>query len=145
LEIYTIGFTQKTAAEFFGALKANGIRRLIDVRLNNVSQLAGYSKRDDLLYFLRELLDADYIHEVALAPEPDTLKDYRDRQIDWPEYARRYLAVLESRRVEATLDRTLFEHGTALLCSEPTQEHCHRRLAVEYLDGKWGGVRAVPL
>ena len=103
MEIYTIGFTQKSAAEFFGALKANGIQRLVDVRLNNVSQLSGYSKRDDLQFFLRSILDAGYVHEPSLAPEAETLKAYRDHQIDSPEYERRYLALLESRHVETTL------------------------------------------
>ena len=145
MEIYTIGFTQKSAAEFFGALKANGIQRLVDVRLNNVSQLAGYSKRDDLQFFLRSILDAGYVHEPSLAPEAETLKAYRDRQIDWPEYERRYLALLESRHVETMLERALFEFRTVLLCSEPTHDMCHRRLIVEYLDRKWGDVRAIPL
>jgi uncharacterized protein (DUF488 family) len=145
LDIYTIGFTQKPAAQFFSALKTHGIRRLIDVRLNNTSQLAGYTKRDDLAYFLHEVLDAYYVHEISLAPTQDILSAYRSHAIDWPEYARRYTELLESRHVETTLDPALFEVPAALLCSEPMQDKCHRRLAAEYLDRKWGNVRTIPL
>lgn len=145
MEIYTIGFTKKSAGEFFDLLKRHGIRRLIDVRLNNVSQLAGFSKRDDLAYFLRELVGAEYRHEPLLAPTQEMLDDYKKRRGSWSDYEARFLRLMEERRVEDKLDRSLFETPTILLCSEPTPEHCHRRLVVEYLDSCWGGVRAVHL
>jgi uncharacterized protein (DUF488 family) len=140
VEIYTIGFTKKTAAEFFGALKNAGVTRLIDVRLNNSSQLAGFTKRDDLRYFLREICAADYIHEPQLAPTEDIMKAYQQKQLTWDQYADRFRALLAERRVDAKLDRELFVVPSVLLCSEPTAENCHRRLVAEYLKEKWGDV-----
>jgi uncharacterized protein (DUF488 family) len=145
LEIYTIGFTQKPAAEFFDTLRAKGIRQLIDVRLNNVSQLSGYSKQEDLKYFLRELVRAEYFHLVELAPTQDMLQAYRSKKIDWVEYEMRYLDLLDKRSVERSIDPSIFSTPTVLLCSEPTQARCHRRLLVEYLDQKWGDVSSIPL
>ena len=145
MEIYTIGFTKKTAERFFGLLKQAGVRRLLDVRLNNVSQLAGFAKRDDLAFFVREICGAEYTHEPLLAPTQEMLDAYRKATGDWTEYAARFVALMKERRVEDRLDRASFAVPTALLCSEDTAEHCHRRLVVEYLDEKWGGVRAVHL
>ncbi|MGE0542815.1 MAG: DUF488 family protein [Dehalococcoidia bacterium] len=137
MEIYTIGFTKKSAGEFFGTLKDAGIKRLIDVRLNNSSQLAGFTKRDDLAYFLRAICDADYVHEVLLAPEQDLLDEYRKRKGSWEDYERAFLDLMASRHVEQVLDRGLFNESTVLLCSEATAEHCHRRLVAEYLQAHW--------
>ena len=146
MEIYSIGFTQKSAGEFFDLLSSHGIRRLLDVRLNNVSQLAGFSKRDDLAYFLREIVGADYRHEPILAPTQDILDAFKKRKGSWSEYERDFNALLAEREIEKRLDRTSFEVPTVLLCSEPTPEHCHRRLVIEYLDRHWGGgVKAVHL
>ena len=145
MEIYTVGFTQKTAAQFFGLLRRHGIRRLVDVRLNNVSQLAGFSKRDDLAYFLREIVGAEYEHEPLLAPTQELLDTYKKRRGSWDDYERQFLELVRERRVEEKLDRASFAVPTVLLCSEPTAEHCHRRLVVEYLDKQWGGVEAVHL
>jgi uncharacterized protein (DUF488 family) len=144
MTVYTIGFTRKSAAEFFGLLRGAGVRRLIDVRLNNVSQLAGFSKRDDLAFFVKELCGADYVHEPRLAPTQEMLDAYKKAKGDWAEYERRFLRLMADRQIEARLDRSLFD-GAVLLCSEPTPEHCHRRLIVEYLADKWGDVRAVHL
>ncbi|MDP8951624.1 MAG: DUF488 domain-containing protein [Actinomycetota bacterium] len=146
MEIYTIGFTKKTAPEFFGALRRTGIRRLLDVRLNNSSQLAGLTKRDDLPFFLEELCGARYAHEPLLAPTPQILDAYRKGEEGWPEYERRFLELMRERRVEEKLDRDLFRVApTALLCSEVRPERCHRRLVLEYLGPKWGGIRPVHL
>jgi uncharacterized protein (DUF488 family) len=145
VEIYTIGFTKKSADQFFGLLKSHGIRRLVDVRLNNVSQLAGFSKRDDLAYFLCELVGAEYRHEPLLAPTQEMLDDLKKNRGLWSNYERAFLDLMVERRVETKLDRSLFEEPTVLLCSEPTPECCHRRLVVEYLDSVWGDVRAVHL
>ncbi len=98
MEVCTIGFTKKSAAQFFGALRAAGVRRLLDVRLNNSSQLAGFTKRDDLPFFLRELCGADYVHEPLLAPTDELLHAYRKRKGDWPTYERGFLALLAERR-----------------------------------------------
>jgi len=145
MEVYTIGFTQTTAAGFFGKLKQAGIRRVVDVRLNNVSQLAGFAKRDDLRFFLAEICGAEYVHEPRLAPTQELLDAYKKAKGDWDDYQRRFLQLLADRRIETELDRCLFDVPTALLCSEPTAEHCHRRLVVEYLNGTWGDVQAIHL
>ena len=145
MEIYSIGFTQKSAGQFFDLLKSHGIRRLVDVRLNNVSQLAGFSKRDDLAYFLREIVGAEYRHELMLAPTQEILDAVKKRRGSWSDYERDFKALMAEREVEKRLDRASFDVPTVLLCSEPTPEHCHRRLVIEYLDHEWGGVKAVHL
>jgi uncharacterized protein (DUF488 family) len=144
VEIYSIGFTKKSAAEFFGLLRGAGARRLIDVRLNNVSQLAGFTKRDDLAFFVKELCGADYVHEPLLAPTQEMLDAYKKAKGDWTEYEQWFLQLMADRQIETKLDRKLFD-GAALLCSEPTADRCHRRLVVEYLAGRWGDVKAVHL
>ena len=140
MEIYSIGFTQKSAAEFFGALKQAGIRRLMDVRLNNTSQLAAFAKATDLPYFLRELCGAEYIHEPLLAPTQEMLDAYKKRKGDWAEYEKEYIALIRERDIAHVLDRNSFHVPTVLLCSEPTAEHCHRRLVLEYLQQHWSGI-----
>lgn len=140
--LHTIGFTQHSAAEFFGKLRDARIERLVDVRLNNVSQLAGFAKRADLEFFLRELCGADYVHEVRLAPRDEDLKAYRAGKMSWAEYETVYLATLRKRRVE-TMER--FDKRSVLLCSEATAERCHRRLAAEYLRDTWRDVEIVHL
>jgi uncharacterized protein (DUF488 family) len=140
MEIYSIGFTQKTAEQFFARIKGAGIRLLLDVRLNNVSQLAGFAKRADLEYFLRELCGADYLHEPLLAPTQEMLDSYRGKAASWVEYEKRFLALMAQREIERHIDRAIFERPTVLLCSEPTAERCHRRLVLEYLRDKWGDV-----
>ena len=145
MEIYTIGFTQKSADRFFSLLRQHSIRQLLDVRLNNVSQLAGFSKRDDLAYFLRELVGADYSHEPLLAPTQGMLDELKKKGGSWIEYERDFMNLMKERRVEQQLSPAAFDTPTVLLCSEPTPEHCHRRLVVEYLDSRWGDVRGVHL
>ena len=145
MEVFTIGFTQTTAADFFGKLKKYGIRRLVDVRLNNVSQLAGFAKRDDLSYFVTEICGAEYLHETLLAPTQDMLDAYKKLKGSWDNYERLFLELMAERQIEERLNPDLFALPTALLCSEPTATHCHRRLVVEYLDEKWQGVKAVHL
>ncbi|MDQ3647616.1 MAG: DUF488 domain-containing protein [Actinomycetota bacterium] len=142
MEIYTIGFTQTTAEYFFERLKAAGIRRLLDVRLNNSSQLAGFAKARDLPYFLQELVGATYRHEPLLSPTQDILDDYKKRQGDWSAYEERFMALMAERRVEHVLAPSEFETPTALLCSEATAERCHRRLVCEYLGLHWPDVTA---
>ena len=141
MEIYSIGFTQKSAREFFGTLKAHGIERLLDVRLNNTSQLAAFAKQADLAYFLHEICGAAYEHEPLLAPTQDILDEFKKRKGSWEAYSEAYLSLIRSRKVESVLSRDSFLKKTVLLCSEPTPEHCHRRLALEYLQQHWGGVQ----
>ena len=145
MEIYTIGFTQTTAEHFFGRLADAKIRRLLDVRLNNTSQLAGFAKAADLPYFLRELAAAAYEHQPLLAPTKELLDAYKKRKGDWSDYERDFLALMDQRRVDEVLDPEDFRQPTALLCSEATAEHCHRRLVLEFLASRWGDVQAVHL
>jgi uncharacterized protein (DUF488 family) len=140
-EIFTIGFTRKSAEQFFESLRCAGVERVIDIRLHNQSQLAGFSKRRDLAYFLRVILGIDYVHVPALAPTEDMLRAYRAQPASWPDYERQFLALLEQRRIEETLPRKLFARA-CLLCSEPEPDHCHRRLVVEHLARHWPGVEA---
>ena len=145
MEVYTIGFARKSAEEFFGLLRKAGIRRLIDIRLNNSSQLAGFTKCGDLPFFLRKLCGADYRHEPLLAPTAELLSHYKKRVVGWDEYEQQFLALLKERRVAKRLERTLFETPAVLLCSEPTAKRCHRRLVAEYLQRAWGDVSIVHL
>jgi uncharacterized protein (DUF488 family) len=138
MEVFTIGFTKKSAEQFFGALRRHGIRRLVDVRLNNVSQLAGFTKRDDLQFFLKAICDADYVHEPLLAPTQDLLNAYKKDGGTWEEYEQRFLSLMSARKIEERIPHSLFAIPAVLLCSEPTPEHCHRRLVAEYLRDKWG-------
>lgn len=145
MEVYTAGFTKRTAEEFFGTLRRAGIRRLIDIRLNNSSQLAGFSKREDLAFFLRELCQADYLHEPLLAPTQEMLDAYKKEKGSWADYEGRFLALMQERRVEEKIDQKLFSVPSVLLCSEATAQHCHRRLVAEYLQAKWGNMQIIHL
>jgi uncharacterized protein (DUF488 family) len=145
VEIYTIGFTQTTAERFFGRLKTAGVRRLLDVRLNNSSQLAGFAKAQDLPFFLEELVGASYEHDPRLAPTKELLDEYKKHKGDWGTYERAFLELMAQRQIERTLSPAEFDTPTALLCSEATAENCHRRLVCEHLAGHWLGVHAVHL
>ena len=136
MNVFTIGFTSKTAEEFFSLLQSNEIERLIDVRLNNVSQLAGFAKKKDLKYFLWQLCGIDYLHLPNLAPTDDILKAYKRKEMPWDEYERRFLDLMELRSIDQKFDRSVFEKG-CLLCSEHHPHHCHRRLVVEFLNDRW--------
>jgi uncharacterized protein (DUF488 family) len=140
MEIYSIGFTQQNASQFFGTLKANGIERLVDVRLNNTSQLAGFAKQTDLPYFLLEICGIAYEHEPLLAPTQEILDAYKKKKGGWDAYETAFLTLMRSRGIESAIDKESFARKTVLLCSEPTAEHCHRRLVLEYLQKLWEGV-----
>ena len=144
MRIYTIGFTKKSASDFFEMLKASGAKRLVDVRLNNVSQLAGFAKRDDLRYFLREISGMEYVHLPELAPTKEMLDGYRKEHKDWDTYQRLFLALMEERRIAAPKIREAVDNG-CLLCSEDKPDQCHRRLVAEYLGQRWGDVEIVHL
>jgi uncharacterized protein (DUF488 family) len=145
VEIYTIGFTQTTAERFFERLAGVGIGRLLDVRLNNTSQLAGFAKAKDLPYFLRKLVGADYEHEPLLAPTQELLDEYKKRGGDWAAYESQFLELMRERKIEHALAISDFQTPTALLCSEATAEHCHRSLVCEYLASRWPDVHPVHL
>ena len=145
IDIYTIGFTKKGAKKFFSLLESADIERLVDVRIRNRSQLAGFAKRDDLIFFLREILGVQYDHMEELAPTKELLDEWRDDEIEWTEYENRFYNLLSDREVENTLSKEDFEENTVLLCSEHEPEHCHRRLVVDYLNENWGGVEPIHL
>ncbi len=140
MEIYTIGFAGKTAEQFFEPLAGAGVQELVDVRLNNVSQLAGFTKRHDLPYLLAKIAGIAYRHELLLAPPDLLLKGYRRHEIGWPEYEQGYKAILIERRAGEVLRPDEFADRIAFLCSEPEAATCHRRLAAEYLQSCWPGV-----
>jgi len=139
MKIFTIGFTKKRAREFFSKLQRAGVRRLVDVRLNNTSQLAGFAKRDDLQYFLKEIAGIDYVHLPVLAPTQSILDAYKKHKGPWDDYEVAFRRLMADRRIEDELDPAELDGG-CLLCSEDKPDHCHRRLVVEYLNEKWGGI-----
>jgi uncharacterized protein (DUF488 family) len=138
--IFTIGFTRKSAETFFTRLENAGVTRLLDVRLNNVSQLAGFTKRDDLRYFARAICKIEYLHLVELAPTSEILDPYKKQKNgDWELYERQFLDLMRSRQIENTPREIL--DGGCLLCSEEKPHHCHRRLVAEYLKEHWRDVQ----
>lgn len=132
MKIFTVGFGKKTAEQFFETLRSRGITRLIDIRRNNTSQLSAFTKKEDLAYFLKSILGADYHHVLLLAPEEALLDRYKTDK-DWARFEEEYLRGLEESRVRDRLDLSLFDRDVVLLCSEPTPEKCHRRLAAEFV------------
>lgn len=144
MNVYTIGFTKKHAAQFFETLKSSGAKRIVDVRLNNVSQLAGFSKRDDLAYFVRTICQMEYVHLPVLAPTQDILDAYKKNKGDWSVYERQFLRLMHQRDIARTIDPAIIADG-CLLCSEDTPTHCHRRLVLEYLASHWGPMQITHL
>lgn len=139
MKVFTIGFTKSTAQSFFNRLRNAGVRQVVDVRLNNVSQLAGFAKRDDLRYFLSAICGIGYLHEPAFAPTQSMLDAYKKERGDWADYEKRFVELIESRRIEDAVQRDTL-NGACLLCSEDKPHHCHRRLVAEYLREKWGNL-----
>lgn len=145
MEIYTIGYTQKGASQFFTRLKDAGIKQLWDIRLNNTSQLAGFTKKEDLPFFLWEICHASYRHLPFLAPTQDILDDYKKKKASWAEYECRFRQLLAERRVVDLVQKEQLEQPTVLLCSEATAQHCHRRLVAEHLASIWGDLKVIHL
>jgi uncharacterized protein (DUF488 family) len=145
MRLLTIGFTQKSAEQFFDLIVTNSVQVLVDIRLHPEGQLAGFAKRGDLPFFLRRLARCDYRHVPLLAPSGEILTDYR-KDHDWSRYVRRFEALMDERRVPESLDRVLFEgNDCCLLCSEATPERCHRRLVAERMARVWKDVEIVHL
>lgn len=138
INLSTIGFTKTTASNFFDRIKKAGVKKVIDVRLHNTSQLAGFAKADDLSYFLKEICGAEYVHKPLLAPTDDILKSFKRDKGDWDTYEKAFLKLMEDRQIETRFTPDMFRGG-CLLCSEATPHHCHRRLVCEYLNKKWDG------
>ncbi len=131
IKLFTIGFTNKSAEQFFDLLKNNQVEGLVDTRINNVSQLSGFAKGNDLKFFAKQIGKINYTHALDFAPTKDLLADYRAKKITWADYEIAYLNLLDSRKVKQKVDvESLHQH--CLLCSEHTPEKCHRRLLAEY-------------
>ena len=137
MKVFTIGFTRKSARQFFDTLRKSGARRVVDVRLNNVSQLAGFAKRDDLAFFLQEICGLDYVQIPDLAPTQEMLDEYKKLKGDWATYAKRFLDLMAKRKIEERIPKEVVAEG-CLLCSEDKPHHCHRRLVAEYFKQHWG-------
>lgn len=144
MKIFTIGFTKKSAESFFSLLSGSGAKRLVDVRLNNISQLAGFAKKDDLKYFLRAICGMDYVHLPELAPTQAMLDAYKKEKGDWAAYEVQFLDLMKSREIEKSVGKDVLADA-CLLCSEDKPQHCHRRLVAEYIRDNWGDVEIIHL
>lgn len=133
MKIFTIGFTKKNAEHFFNFLRVSEVKTLVDVRLNNVSQLSGFAKRDDLKFFLNELCGIEYVHSPELAPTKELLSAYKKGSMTWEKYEDKFLNLMAQRSIERTITPSLLDHG-CLLCSEHEPHLCHRKLVIQYLN-----------
>lgn len=144
IKLYTIGFTGKPAEKFFNLLRDAGVKKIVDTRINNVSQLAGFAKGSDLKFFAKEIGNMSYEHNIDFAPTKELLSRYRDKKMTWLEYETEYLNLLDMRKVAQKTDVEKF-HEHCLLCSEHTPEKCHRRLLAEYLKHVKGEIEIIHL
>lgn len=140
VSLFTIGFAETSAERFFELLTDAGVKRIIDVRLNNTSQLAGFSKKDDLRFFLKAIGDIGYVHVPELAPTQNILDEYKKKKGAWSDYEREFSSLIKSRRIEHVITKATAHRG-CMLCSEKLPDHCHRRLVAEYLERAWGDVQ----
>ena len=143
--IYTIGFTRKTAKKFFTLLRTAGVTALVDIRLHNQSQLAGFSKRGDLAFFARELAGIEYLHLPELAPSQELFDGITKHGWTWEEYQAGFINLMEQRRAVELFDRRIPDESPCLLCSEASPQRCHRRLVAEALAARGPGLRVVHL
>ena len=144
ITLYTIGFEKKCAEEFFEELRSGGVKKIVDVRLRNTSQISGYTKQEDLIYFLRTILGVSYIHLKEFAPSDDLLDGYRRKEIDWQAYEVIFNISLELRRPESFYSPAEFDKS-CLLCLERSPVHCHRRLVAERFQKVWNNVDIIHL
>lgn len=139
IHLYTIGFTKKSAEEFFTKLRDAGVKRVLDIRLYNASQLAGYTKKDDLAYFLRAIGGMEYVHNTDFSPTKELFDGLKKQKGEWSVYEKGFIKLITKRKIEDIYPKKFFD-GACLLCSEDKPTHCHRRLVAEYLAKKWGDV-----
>ena len=144
ITLFTIGFTKKNAETFFGKLITAGVEKVIDIRLNIVSQLAGFTKKDDLIYFLKKICDCDYVHKPLLAPTKEIMDAYKKKEITWPQYEKRFNDLLVSRKAHTLLSSPEL-HMACLLCSEQTPDKCHRRLVANFFKNYYKGIEIMHL
>jgi uncharacterized protein (DUF488 family) len=139
MKLFTIGFTKKSAEQFFTRIKSAGVKRVLDIRLHRDSQLAGFAKERDLRFFLKTICDIDYHVVPELAPTQELLDAYKKQGGKWEVYESEFQRLLAQRKPESSLNRSLVD-GACLLCSEAEPKQCHRRLVAEHLDRAWGGI-----
>ena len=145
-KIFTIGFTRRTAEDFFELLKFHGIKKIIDVRLNNTSQLLAFSKYPDIEYFTKKILHGEYFHDKKFAPSERILDAYKKKFISWDEYEEAFAALMNTRDIDKyILENYADAENYCLLCTEPTAEYCHRRLVAEKIRDVLGDVEIVHL
>lgn len=144
IKLLTIGFTNKSAQKFFELLKKNEVKKIIDTRINNTSQLSGFAKGSDLAYFAKAIGNMDYLHKIDFAPTKELLEKYRKGIITWEEYETEYLNLLDTRKVGNKINVEEL-HQNCLLCSEHTPEKCHRRLLAEYIKAHFNNVEIIHL
>lgn len=132
ITIYTIGFTKKSAEQFFELLKTNGVKQLVDVRISNSSQLAGFAKGKDLEYFVKQICGIPYKHIPDFAPTKELLDRWHKQEVTWNEYETIYRAMLKERDIIRKYGIKQWD-GSCMLCSEDTPDQCHRRLLAEYM------------
>ncbi|SDR47496.1 DUF488 domain-containing protein [Pseudovibrio sp. Tun.PSC04-5.I4] len=142
MPLSTIGFTKTTAENFFGRLQSAGVKKVIDVRLNNTSQLAGFAKSNDLAFFLEAIGGMGYVHQPLLAPDPDMFKAFKKEKGDWTIFKDQFMGLMSERKIESKFNADMFEEA-CLLCSENLPHECHRSLVADYLNSRWGGVLKV--
>jgi uncharacterized protein (DUF488 family) len=143
--LYTIGTQGRSLEQFITALRQAGVDAVIDIRLRNTSQLAGYSKKDDLAFLLREGFLIGYEHRPELAPTDGILDAYR-RDHDWPAYEATFIPLLEERQAETMGAQVIATYrAPCLLCSEAKPAKCHRRLVAEYWAARLPGLEVVHL
>lgn len=144
IKLYTIGFTKKPAEKFFSLIRDAGVQKIVDTRINNVSQLAGFAKGSDLKFFAKEIGNISYEHNIDFAPSKELLSRYRNKEMTWLEYETEYLNLLDMRKIAQKTDIEKL-HENCLLCSEHTPEKCHRRLLAEYLKHVKGEIEIIHL
>ena len=144
MKLFTIGFTKKSAEEFFTCLQKAGVSRVVDIRLNNTSQIAGFAKARDLKYFLHAVAGIDYIHVPDFAPTQDILDDFKKNKGSWAEFESKFKNLMSQRRISETATKVP-QDNDCLLCSEHEPEHCHRRLIAEYLQEKLDDIVVIHL
>ena len=132
ITLFTIGFTKKSAEHFFNLLRNNGVKQLVDIRISNSSQLAGFAKGKDLEFFVKEICHIPYRHIADFAPSKELLDQWHKQEVTWKEYEKIYIQLLKDRDILRKYGIKAFD-SSCFLCSEDTPEQCHRRLLAEYL------------
>jgi uncharacterized protein (DUF488 family) len=144
IQLYTIGFTGKSAEKFFTLLKKSHVKKIVDTRINNISQLSGFAKEQDLKFFAHEIGKMNYDHNLNFAPTKELLLKYRKKTITWQEYETEYLNLLDMRKIAHKTNIDLL-HKNCFLCSEHSPEKCHRRLLAEYLKNARNDIEIIHL